>query len=241
MSPSDRSFTKVGQYGLTFKSFFMWSRIVDRGTPSSDERFRVDFIAERSMEAATAARFQARCFSANPRPVFNTSRSEPSFFPIQQCRSSWWSLIKSFPERSLHLEHGLSRVLSLMHPHTCYQAFLDRVTVCVSHMENTTKFCGCGKSRVHYLAHCYQTTILHCTACCAVLCQLTLSLRCVLSGCTVTSRPSCIYIYIYIYYTFCGSKIVTLTSGISHKNTKYTTERHYKYFIYNIQILYQVH
>jgi len=33
----------------------MWSRIVDRGTPSSDDRFRVDFVGERSMEAATAA------------------------------------------------------------------------------------------------------------------------------------------------------------------------------------------
>jgi len=33
----------------------MWSRTVDRGTPSSDDRFRVDFIGERSMEAATAA------------------------------------------------------------------------------------------------------------------------------------------------------------------------------------------
>ena len=39
--------------------------------------------------------------------------------------------------------------------------------------------------------HVCQTTILHCTACCAVLCKLKLSLRCVLSGCTVTSRPPC--------------------------------------------------
>ena len=29
MSPSDSSFMKVGRYGLTFKSFFMWSRFVD--------------------------------------------------------------------------------------------------------------------------------------------------------------------------------------------------------------------
>ena len=42
------------RYGLPFKSFFMWCRIVDRGAPSSDDRFRVDFIAERSMEATTA-------------------------------------------------------------------------------------------------------------------------------------------------------------------------------------------
>jgi len=90
------------------------------------------------------------------------------------------------------LGHGLSHVLSLMHPHTCHQALLDTVTACVSHTENTTKFCGCGKSRVHYLAHCCQPTILHCTACCTVLSKLILIPRCVLSGCTVTSWPPCI-------------------------------------------------
>jgi hypothetical protein len=121
----------------------------------------------------------------------NTSKSECSFFPIQQCRSSWWSLFKPFLERSHHLWHGLSRVLSLMHPHTCHQALLNRVTACVSHKENTTKICGCGKTRVHYLAHCCQTTFLHYTVCCAVLFKLILSLRCVLSGCTVTSHPPC--------------------------------------------------
>lgn len=76
-------------------------------------------------------------------------------------------------------------------PHSCHQVLLDRVTACVSHMENTTKFYCCGKSCMHYLAHCCQTTILHCTACCAVLCKLILSLRCVLSGSTLTSRPPC--------------------------------------------------
>jgi len=174
MSPSDSSFTKVGRYGLTFKSFFMWSRIVYRGTPSSDHRFRVDFNGERSMEAATAARSQARCLSPTPRPVCNISKSERSFFPIQHCRPSWWSLIKPFPERSHQLGHGLSRVLSLVNLHTCHQALLDRVTACVS-QENTTKFCGCGKSRVHYLGHCCPTIILHCTACCAVLCCVNLN------------------------------------------------------------------
>ena len=38
----------------------MWSRIVYRGTPSSDDRLRVDFIGERSMEAATAAHVSKR-------------------------------------------------------------------------------------------------------------------------------------------------------------------------------------
>ena len=60
MSLSDSSFTKVGRYGLTFKSFFVWSRIVDRGTPSSDDRSCVDFNGERSMEAATAAHVSKR-------------------------------------------------------------------------------------------------------------------------------------------------------------------------------------
>ena len=167
------------------------------GTPTSDDYFRVDFIGERSMEVATAARFQVRCFSPTPRPVFYTSKSERSFFPIQQCHSSWWSLIKLFPERSHHLGHGLSRVLSLMHPPPSAPRLSN---CCVSHMENKTKFCGCGKSRVHYLAHCCQTTILHCTVCCAVLCKLILSLRCVLSGCTVTSHPLCIFQHLNYNY-----------------------------------------
>ena len=128
MSPSDSSFTKVRRFGLTFKSFFMWSRTVYRGTPSSDDRFRVDFIGKCSMEAATAARSQARCLSPTPRAVLNISKSERSFFPNQQCRPSWWSLNKPFLERSHHLGHGLSRVLSLMNPHTCHQGLLDRVT-----------------------------------------------------------------------------------------------------------------
>jgi len=146
-----------------------------------------------SMEAATNERFQVRCLSPNPRPAFNTSKSKRSFFPIQQGRSSWWSLIKPFQERSHHLGHGLSHVLSLMHPHACHQVLLDRVTACVSYTENTTKLCGCGKSRMHYLGHCCHTAILHSNACCAMMCKLKLSLRCVLSGCTVTSHPPCIY------------------------------------------------
>jgi hypothetical protein len=84
----------------------------------------------------------------------------------------------------------LSHVLSLMHPHTGHQALLDIVTACVSHTEHTTKFCGCGKSRMHYRGHCCQPTILHCTVCCAVLRILKLSMRCVLSGGTVTSHQT---------------------------------------------------
>ena len=190
MLPSNSSFTKVGRYYFTFKSFFMWSRIVDRGTPSSDDRFHCQLhwgMFNGSGNHCTC--FQACCFSPTPQPVFNTSKSEHSFFPIQQCRSSWWSLIKLLTECSHHLGHGLSHVLSLMHPHTCHQALLDRVTACDGHTENISKFCGCGKTHVHHLAHCCQTTILHWTVCCAVLCKLILSLRCILSGSMVISRP----------------------------------------------------
>ena len=116
----------------------MWSRIVDRGTPSSDDRFRVNFIGECSMEAATAAHVSKRI-------VFLPLCGLPLTLPRANARFSQSSsvtlhggalLIKPFPERSPHLGHGLSRVLSLMHPHTCHQALLDRVTACVSHMEN---------------------------------------------------------------------------------------------------------
>jgi hypothetical protein len=144
------------------------------------------------MEAATATHVSKRIvFLPLCGLSFNTSKSEHSFFPIQQCRCSWWSLIKPFPECSHCLGHGLSCVLFLMHPHSYHQALLIRVTACVSHTLNTTKFCGCSKSHIHYLGHCCLPTILHCTPCCAVLCKLKLSLRCVLSGCTVTSRPPC--------------------------------------------------
>jgi hypothetical protein len=88
------------------------------------------------MEAPTAARFQAHCVSPTPRPVYNTYQSERLFFPVKQCYSSWWILIKLFPKRSHHLGHGLSPVLSLMHPHTGHQVLLDTVTACVIQTEN---------------------------------------------------------------------------------------------------------
>jgi len=59
----------------------MWSRIVDRGTPSCDDRFIVDFIGERSIEAATTAHFSKRVFSPTPQHVFNTSQERTLIFP----------------------------------------------------------------------------------------------------------------------------------------------------------------
>jgi len=40
----------------------MWSRIVNLGTPSSDDRFPIAFIRERSIEAATAALVSKRVY-----------------------------------------------------------------------------------------------------------------------------------------------------------------------------------
>jgi hypothetical protein len=133
--------------------------------------------------------------SLNTYVMYRVAEKSPytrTFFPVQQWRSSWLSLIKPFPERSHHfgtwfVPCAVSRAPTHLPPSAPRQSncFVSAIR------KNTTKFCGCGKSRVHYLAHCSQPTILHCTACCAVQCKLILSLRCVLSGCTVTSRPLC--------------------------------------------------
>ena len=44
---------KVGWYGLTFKSLFMWSHITDHGTQSSDDHFCIIYTGECWMEIAT--------------------------------------------------------------------------------------------------------------------------------------------------------------------------------------------
>ena len=162
-SPSDSSFTKVGRYSLTFKSFFMWSRIVDRGTPSSDDRFRVDFIAERSMEAPTAAHVSNRVVFLPLRSLSLTlPRAGAPFSQSNSVTLRGGALLN----RSLNAAIIWDMVcpvccLPLMHPHTCHKALLDRVTACVSHTKNTTKFCGCGILRMHSLGHWCQTAILH--------------------------------------------------------------------------------
>jgi hypothetical protein len=121
-------------------------------------------------------------------PIANARFSQPS-----SVRSTWWSLIKPFPERSPSLGTRFIPCAVSHAPHTHFvtKRSFDKVTACVSHTENTTKLCCCGISLIHYLGHCCHTASLHCTACCAVLCELQLSLRCVLCGCTVTSRPFC--------------------------------------------------
>jgi hypothetical protein len=119
-------------------------------------------------------------------PRANSHFSQPSSVVLRG-----GALLNRSTERSHHSVHCLSCVLSLMHPtHFATKRSFDRVTACVSHTENTTKLCGCGISRMHYLGHCCQTAILHCIACCAVLYELKLSLRCVLCGCTGDLSPT---------------------------------------------------
>ena len=85
---------------------------------------------------------------------------------LQYCR------IRCRIHRSIEKVRSNQIILCLTRPYYDHQALLDRVTACVSHTENTTKFCGSGESRMHYLGHCDKTTILYCTACCAVQCKL---------------------------------------------------------------------
>jgi hypothetical protein len=54
MSASLSSLTCNGWKGLTFKSRFMWSIMVDLGMPSSADLFRVDFTGDCVTNAATA-------------------------------------------------------------------------------------------------------------------------------------------------------------------------------------------
>jgi hypothetical protein len=72
----------------------------------------------------------------------------------------------------LHPSSG-AQPLSLTHPHTGHQALLDGVTACVSHTENTIKFCACGKSRMHYLDTFANLSFY--IVLCAVLCCVNLN------------------------------------------------------------------
>jgi hypothetical protein len=137
----------------------------------------------------TAARFQSRCLSPTMRPVFNTSKSERSFSPIQQCRSSWWSLIKPFPERSHLLAHGLSRVLSLItHTLSAKRSSIEQPLLSAIRKTQLNPVAAANNvcTILDTVAKLPFYIVLR-----AVLCKLKLSLRCVVSGCTVTSRPAC--------------------------------------------------
>jgi len=191
MSPSDSSFTKVGQYSLTFKSFFMWSHIVDCGTPSSDDRFCIDFTGERSMEVATAAHVSKRV-------VFLPLRGLSLTLPRANACFSQSSSVALRGGALLNCSRSAAITWDMVCPMCCLSCTHTLVTKCssieyllVSAIQKMQLNSVTAAKHVHYLAHCCQTTILHCTACCAVLCKLILSLRCVLSGCTVTSRPPC--------------------------------------------------
>ena len=102
-----------------------------------------------------------------PHVIQESSVSQLRYEPrLQQCR------IRCRIHRSIEKVRSNQIILCLTRPYYDHQALLDRVTACVSHTENTTKFCGSGESRMHYLGHCDKTTILYCTACCAVQCKL---------------------------------------------------------------------
>ena len=58
MLASDSLFMNVGQYGLTFKAFFMWFHILCHGTRSSDNHYCVNFIWEQWMEMVTAVLYK---------------------------------------------------------------------------------------------------------------------------------------------------------------------------------------
>jgi len=85
---------------------------------------------------------------------------------LQYCR------IRCRIHRSIEKVRSNQIIWCLTRPYH-HQALLDIVTACVSHTENTTKFCGSGKSRMQYLGHCCQTTILHLLR--AVLCCVNLT------------------------------------------------------------------
>jgi len=59
----------------------MWSHIVDHGTPSSDDRFRVDFNGECSMAAVTAALVSKRVVFLRLRGLSSTLPSANARFP----------------------------------------------------------------------------------------------------------------------------------------------------------------
>ena len=51
---------KVGQYGLTFKAIFLWSRILCHGARISDNHYHVNFVWEQWMETVTAVLYKLK-------------------------------------------------------------------------------------------------------------------------------------------------------------------------------------
>jgi hypothetical protein len=60
MSASDSLIKKVGQYGLTFKAFFMWSHILGHCTRSSDDHYHVNFTWEQWTETVTTVLYKLK-------------------------------------------------------------------------------------------------------------------------------------------------------------------------------------
>ena len=159
---------------------------VDHGTPRSDDLFCVDFIVECSMEVATAAHISKRVFLPLCGLSLTLPRANARFSQSSSVAVRVGALLNHSWNAAITWDMVCSMCcLSCTHTLATKRSSIEQMLV--SAIQKTNKFYGCGKSRVHYLAHCCQNTILHCTACCDVLSNLILSLRCILSGCTVTS------------------------------------------------------
>ena len=194
MSPSRQFIHKGWAIRLHIQVFLH----VDRGTPSSDDRFRVDFIGERSMESATAAHVSKRV-------VFLPLRGLSLTLSRVNTRFSQSSSVALRGGALLNRSRNAAITWDMVCPVCCLSCTNTLATkrssiekLLVSVIRKTQLNSVAATNHVCTILHSCQTTILHCTACWAVLSKRILSLRCVLSGVWwLLAHP--VYIYIYIY------------------------------------------
>ena len=171
MSPSDSSFTKVGD-------------TASHSNLSSCDVALLTVAHQALMIVSVSTSLRNVQWKRQPLDMFPSALSfshsaawlptAKALFPGQQCPLTRWSIINSFPESSPHLRHGLLGVLFLMHPHTCHQPLLNRVTACVRSTDNTTEF-SASKSHTRGLIS-TQFPNCHCNIVgCAGLCCVKLN------------------------------------------------------------------
>jgi hypothetical protein len=132
------SLTCNGWKGLTFKSNFMWSIMVDRGMPRSADFFRVDFTVDCVTDVTTAC-FAPHYRSATSWTVFHTACCESAFFPPQHCCFPWWFNNKGVSKCHFHCLHGIAGVRSFMKSDCCHHPLLNGIrTMINSHVWNST-------------------------------------------------------------------------------------------------------
>jgi hypothetical protein len=100
------SLTCNGWKGLTFKSSYMWSIMVDRGMPSSADLFRVDFTEDFVTHAATAWHVSRVIIGRPPRGPRGLSFT----LPVQKERFSHPNIVLSL---AVQHQSGLKMSLSL--------------------------------------------------------------------------------------------------------------------------------